>query len=348
MWDSYPVDMRDRILQKAYVLFGGNQAVTEFANQEFLEFAYLQREAAERQAIESQSFDPATVPAPSAQYTRVQDQVEASLKIVFGSAGIQSDVTRHDLAFAMTIYADAIESDSKVAFTHEMLLQTLDYFIMLGFPDYSPVELATIMAMVNAGQTAVLNAERRAMALDSNRTDALCQTLNKQIVLAAFGPKSRAQLDKFCAQTPAVRENDLENFYENDLALLLGITKPQLLEFMLSNFDARVTGQLADLGSKLEAGAPAPTADQVKASLPGLNEVQRGIPATRATPGEQKSIIRRPTAPQRGANTTSGARFAEAALPPVDKMKLGAIFTGAAVGLAYLTYSIYNANDRRR
>jgi hypothetical protein len=347
MWDQYPVDMRDRILQKAFVLFGGNQAVTEYSNQEFLEFAYLQREAAERQLMASQTFDPTTVPAPSAQYSKAQEQVETSLRIVFGSAGL-GDASRHDIAYAMTIYADAIETNTKVPFTHEMILKSLDYFFMLGFPDYRPVELATIMAMVNAGQLAVLDAERRAMALDNNRSDALCQSINKQIVLAAFGPKARAQLDSFCAQAPAKRASDLDTFYENDLALILGVTRPQLMLFVLENFDARVTGQLADLGSQLEAGAPAPTAEQVRASTPGLDEVRRGIPATRASQSEQKSIIRRPTAPQRGANTTSGARLAEANLPAVDKVKLGAIFVSALAGIGYLTYSIHKSDDRYR
>lgn len=345
MWDQYPADMRDRILQSAYSFFGGNQAVTEYANQEFLEFAYLAREAAERQMIAGQTA--ASVESiATPQLSKALDQVRTSLKIVFESAGYKGDISKHDMAYAMGIYAEAIESNTKVAFTHEMLLKVIDYFLMLGFPDYRPVELATIMAMVNAGQFAVLDAERRAMALDNNRPDALCQSINKQIVSAAFGPKSRSAFDKFCAEKPEARATALDDFYENDLDMILGITKPQLLEFVLQNFDARVTGQLVALGSEIEAGAAAATDEAVRANLPGLDIVRSAIPATRATPAEQKAVIRRPTAPQRGANTTSGARFAELSLPPTDKVKLGVIFASALVGLGYLAHSIYKADDR--
>ena len=328
-WNSYDQRTKDLILAKAVIFM--NDVPTESRIQNYLSYCLDKMRSADIALFGQEAIDITTQPefvgppAPPEMQLALRGAIETALKFEFPEYPL---ISTHDIYSFMEDVGLTLQTSGGATFDVPMLQNVIRYFKFLGFPDYRPTELAAIMALVNSGNTNILDAERTAMAIDSNRPDALDQPLNLKIVLAAFGEKAFNTLKKFCAQPLATRANDISEFYENDLHMLLGVDSRDINSFVLESFDARISGQLAVDGEN---------------SLAQL-EASRAADIAKRPIAEQAAAVRAPTSRTQSFQT-SGAKFAEAR-SNYSKVKASLVIGSFAIGVSALSYHIWHKNKR--
>jgi hypothetical protein len=329
-WNTYDARTKDLILAKANI-FMSLMPITESGIQEYLEYALNKMRQADLAMFSEEGvFDLTTQPefvgppAPPEEQLALRGVIETALKFEFPN---QPEITRHDIYSFLEDVGLRLQASNSKKFDVPTIQKVIKYFKFLGFPDYRPTELAAIMSLVYSDNFAILDAERTAMAVDNNRPDALSQPINGQIVLAMFGQSAYNALKKFCAQPIATRANDIVEFYENDLNMILGVDPIVFNQFVLSNFDARVSGQLIEQGATAE--------DRI-----GKEQAARAAQIASQSLADQASAVRAPTS-RTQAFKTSGAHFA-GSRANYSVVKASLVIGGFAIGIGVLSHKIWH------
>lgn len=329
-WNAYDARTKDMILMKASV-FMSLDPITESGIIDYLDYCLNKMRQADLEMLSAEGvFDLTTQPefvgppAPPEDELALRGVVETALKFEFPN---QPEITRHDIYEFLLDVGLRLQASGGKKFDVPAIQKAIKYFKFLGFPDFRPTELAAVMSLVYTDNFAVLDAERTAMAVDNNRPDALSQPINAKIVLAMFGQSAYNALKKFCAQPIDVRANDVVEFYENDINMILGVDPIVYNQFVLSNFDARVSGQLAAQGASAE--------DKL-----GQQEAARAASVASRSVGEQVVALRAQTS-RTEAFKTSGASFAQGR-SKFSAVKASIVLGGFAVGIGLISHKIWH------
>jgi hypothetical protein len=257
---------------------------------------------------ESEGEDIVGPPVPEGRESAV-DAVVSALATVYP----MQDLANHDIFFVLLNAVEQTQDHLGVSLSDAQIVEALEYFNNIAFPNYPLEELASCVFLVGAGETAILDAEESSMVSDDSREDALCSDRNRSIVLAAFGADASTKFSNFCNAAPESRMGEWTDVAGRNLATLLGISAPVFESFVLDAFDNGTADDLAAKGSTALANL---IGDTIK-----------------NTERDPKAAIRGPQGVTKSASDDSGNHLLVA----------GAVFAGAAVGLHMLYKKIRNS-----